>query len=57
MIYEYECTTCHYEWEEERRLRDPITKVCPECEQETARRLISRTSFILNGPGWFKDGY
>jgi predicted nucleic acid-binding Zn ribbon protein len=30
--------------------------VCPICGNAT-RRLISKTNFVLRGPGWARDGY
>jgi putative FmdB family regulatory protein len=57
MIYEYECTACAHAWEEEQKIIAPPTRECPACKQQTAKRLISKSTFILNGPGWFKDGY
>lgn len=58
MNYEYKCTECGYEWEKEQKISDkPIVK-CPKCKKKTAKRLISGgTGFILNGSGWYKDGY
>jgi len=56
-IYEYSCTSCGSEWEEIQRItEDPIT-VCPECGQPKAHRLISQTSFILKGSGWYVTDY
>lgn len=58
-LYEYDCTTCHATWEHEARITDPPQRVCPKCQQETARRLISAGGgFELRGEGWFaKGGY
>jgi putative FmdB family regulatory protein len=57
MTYDYECTACQHQWEAEQSIKDePLTR-CPECEQETAKRLISSGNFILKGSGWYKDGY
>ena len=55
--YEYTCTECQHNWEEEQSIKDePLTK-CVKCGKNSAKRLISKTSFILKGGGWFKDGY
>lgn len=65
-IYEYECEAGHT-FELEQSIKDEPVKVCPEvipfsgpdferCEAP-AKRIISSTSFILKGSGWFKDGY
>ncbi len=58
MTYDYECTACQHQWEEEQSIKDvPLTE-CPKCKQKTAKRLISSSgSFILKGGGWFKEGY
>lgn len=55
MIYEYECKKCG-EFEIEQRITDGKLEKCPSCEGEV-RRLISKSSFVLKGKGWFKDGY
>ena len=56
MIYEYQCTSCKHEWEEEQRITAQAIGLCPQCKQQTAKRLISKSAFVLNGPGWFKTG-
>ena len=56
--YEYACTSCGNEWEAEQSIKDEALKVCPKCENSTARRQISRgTGFILKGGGWYSDLY
>ena len=59
MTYEYECThpECKHTWEEDQKITAQSIGVCPKCKQQTAKRLISKSSFILKGDGWFKDGY
>ncbi len=57
MIYEYRCTNCHHEWEEEQSIKEPPIEHCSFCKKPNAKRLISRSSFILQGSGWYKDGY
>lgn len=68
--YTYACEHGH-EFETEQRITDePLTECtarvpCPGTRQIRAyvacggpvRRLISRTSFVLEGRGWSKDGY
>ena len=56
-IYEYECKNCGYEWEEMQKITaDPISS-CPDCGQPKAKRLISRTNFVLKGSGWYVTDY
>lgn len=59
MIYEYTCTNkeCNHNWEEDKKISAPKTIICPKCKENSAKRLISKTSFQLKGNGWFKDGY
>lgn len=57
MTYEYICTNCNHEWEAEQSIKDSALKNCPKCYHDTAKRLISKSNFILNGSGWAKDNY
>jgi putative FmdB family regulatory protein len=52
------CTACGHEWEFEQSIKDDPLKVCEKCNQDTARRQISRgVGFILKGGGWYSDLY
>ncbi|MCX7794741.1 MAG: zinc ribbon domain-containing protein, partial [Thermodesulfovibrionales bacterium] len=51
-IYEYECTTCNERREYIQRFSDAPVTECPSCGG-TLRRLISNSSFILKGSGWY----
>lgn len=53
--YEYECGKGHH-FEVEQSISDPPLKRCRVCRAK-ARRLISASSFILKGGGWYADGY
>ena len=57
--YCYECES-HGEFEIQHSIKEEV-KFCPKCEEEgkteqPLKRLISLSSFILNGTGWFKTG-
>jgi len=56
-IYEYGCRKCGHEFEREQRITEDPIKTCPRCKSKQARRLISRTSFVLKGSGWYNDLY
>ena len=56
-IYEYLCGKCDHEFEREQRITDPPLKTCPECRSRKLKKLISRTSFVLKGSGWYSDLY
>ncbi len=55
-IYEYQCANCGTEFEEWQKFSDPAVDTCPECGGE-ASRLISRSTFILKGSGWYVTDY
>ena len=56
-IYEYECAKCEAQFEVEQRITaDPI-KTCPKCKARKVKKLISQTSFVLKGGGWYNDLY
>ncbi len=56
-VYEYACKACGHEFEREQRISDKPLKKCPSCGSMQAKRLISRTSFVLKGGGWYNDLY
>jgi putative FmdB family regulatory protein len=56
-VYEYRCGACSHEFEEWQKISDPPVKTCPTCKKKKVERLISATSFVLKGGGWYKDLY
>ncbi|MGH7917808.1 MAG: FmdB family zinc ribbon protein [Candidatus Binataceae bacterium] len=54
-IYEYQCEKCGVFEISQRITEAPITQ-CPTCHGKVAR-LISHTSFILKGSGWYATDY
>jgi putative FmdB family regulatory protein len=55
-IYEYRCRECHQEFEEWQKDYSEQDKNCPVCGN-IAERLISNTSFVLKGSGWYVTDY
>jgi putative FmdB family regulatory protein len=55
-IYEYLCTSCGREFEEWQKFSDPAVDRCSECGGR-AKRLISQSSFVLKGSGWYVTDY
>ena len=55
-IYEYCCEDCRQIFEEWQKDFKDREKVCPVCGG-TSQRLISNTSFVLKGGGWYASGY
>ena len=55
--YDYGCKACGHEFEREQRITDDPVKTCPECRSRKVKKLISQTSFVLKGGGWYADAY
>src|SRR5512139_1570206 len=55
-IYEYECLRCGTHHEVMQKFSDDPLHFCPECGGET-KKLISHTSFVLKGSGWYVTDY
>src|SRR5215468_947527 len=57
-IYEYECSQCHQTSDALQKVNDPPPETCPKCgAHNSLSRLLSRTSFVLKGGGWYADLY
>jgi len=52
-IYEYQCDHCDHKMEAIQKISDEPLKDCPECKQETLRKLVSAAAFKLTGTGWY----
>lgn len=56
-IYEFSCKGCHQVFEEwTKQVDDCQTRRCPLCGGE-AERIMSNTSFLLKGGGWYVTDY
>jgi putative FmdB family regulatory protein len=55
-IYEYRCEKCGREFEEWQKITDPAIDKCSACGGK-ASRLISHSSFVLKGTGWYVTDY
>lgn len=55
-IYEYRCGDCEQIFEEWQTGFEERELTCPVCGGK-ARRLISNTSFVLKGTGWYTTDY
>jgi putative FmdB family regulatory protein len=55
-IYEYQCSGCGKKHEVVQRHNDKPLSKCPDCGASMTK-LISSTSFVLKGTGWYKTDY
>ncbi len=57
-IYEYECEFCSHRFQQFQRFSDPPPEVCPNCGKRGGlHKVISQTSFVLKGSGWYATDY
>lgn len=55
-IYEYECEECGRRYEVWQKITDDPLTTCEACKGKL-RKLISQSSFILKGSGWYVTDY
>ncbi len=55
-IYEYQCEECEHTFEMLQKITAEPLKDCPECGGPV-HKLVSSTSFILKGGGWYATEY
>lgn len=55
-IYEYRCKGCGKEQEAFQSFSEEPLETCPHCGG-LLKKLVSNTSFVLKGSGWYADGY
>jgi putative FmdB family regulatory protein len=55
-IYEYECQKCKKHHELMQKITDKPCAQCPDCGGKM-KKLISNTSFVLKGTGWYATDY
>lgn len=58
MIYEYKCQSCENVQEHWQKMSDPGPEECQTCHDlGKMERIISATSFVLKGKGWYATDY
>ncbi|MCX8068990.1 MAG: zinc ribbon domain-containing protein [Thermodesulfovibrionales bacterium] len=55
-VYEYECKSCKKTYEIMQKFDDPPLNTCEICGGEV-KKLISNTTFVLKGSGWYITDY
>ena len=56
-VYEYACNACESTFEEWQKITEDPHGTCEKCGSTDVRKLISQTSFVLKGSGWYKTDY
>jgi putative FmdB family regulatory protein len=55
-IYEYKCEECGKDVEIMQRITECPLTICPNCGGKM-KKMISNTSFVLKGTGWYATDY
>ena len=56
-IYEYACEECGKIFEEFQSIKADPLSTCKLCGSKSVHRIVSQTSFILKGSGWYVTDY
>lgn len=57
-IYEYSCQSCGKTIDVLQKISDPAPPSCTACgAANSLSRVVSRSSFVLKGGGWYSDLY
>src|SRR5687767_12001845 len=57
-IYEYSCQSCGKTIDVLQKVSDPTPEACTACGATgSLTKLVSRSSFVLKGGGWYSDLY
>jgi putative FmdB family regulatory protein len=56
-IYEYRCEACGNLQEAIQKMSDAPLRLCATCGEGALARVMSRTSFVLKGSGWYATDY
>lgn len=56
-IYEYQCNACQHQFEVVQKMADAAITLCPNCQKNTAVRLVSAAAFQLKGTGWYATDF
>ncbi|MDM8565631.1 zinc ribbon domain-containing protein [Candidatus Halobeggiatoa sp. HSG11] len=56
-IYEYACTKCEHKFETIQKMNDEPLVKCPDCGEDSLKKLVSAAAFHLKGSGWYKTDF
>ena len=56
--YEYECKSCHHEFDVFQNMSDDVLKRCPECKKDSLfRKIGTGAGIIFKGQGFYETDY
>ena len=52
-IYTYRCENCGVQFERRQKFSDDPLKICPECENESLRKVYLPVGIVFKGSGFY----
>ena len=52
-IYTYQCENCGVRFDRQQSFSDPVLKQCPECLEETLRKVYTPVGIVFKGSGFY----
>ena len=56
-ISEYACASCDHHLEALQKISEDPLVFCPECGEESLRKMVSAAAFVLKGSGWYETDF
>lgn len=56
-IYEYHCNRCDHNFEVMQQIGDDSIKLCPKCNSDAVKKMMSAPPFHLKGTGWYATDF
>ena len=56
-IYEYACVSCDHHLEALQKMSEDPLVFCPECGEESLKKMVSAAAFVLKGSGWYETDF
>lgn len=56
-IYEYQCEACQHDFEQLQKMSDDVLVTCPECNEDSLKKMITAAGFKLKGKGWYETDF
>ncbi len=56
-IYAYQCKSCEHEFDALQKISDDPLKTCPECSEESLKKMLTAPAFQLKGTGWYETDF
>lgn len=57
LTYTYKCDDCEHKFEQCQKITDDPLIYCPECNEPKLKRVITGSTFILKGTGWYETDF